>query len=58
MITQTMNALTPAERKMFYVEVRADKRLPFAHVYPVLEIAGRKGVPLMNITAIRDLGEI
>jgi len=55
-ITQTLAKLPADKKKTFFVEIRADKRLPFAAVYPVLEIAGRKGVPLMNITAIRALG--
>ena len=56
LIVARLKKLPPDMKKDFYVEVRADKRLPFAAVYPVLEIAGRKGVPLMNITAIRKLG--
>ena len=56
LITKRLAKLPADQKKSFFVEIRADKRLPFAAVYPVLEIAGLKGVPLMNITAIRDLG--
>jgi len=55
LIARRLAALSPDARKSFYIEVRADKRLPFAAVYPVLRMAGQKGVSLMNITAIREL---
>ena len=58
LITERMATLKPAEKDTFYIEVRADKRLQFSEVFPVLELAGKKGVPLMNITAIRDLPEL
>ena len=57
LIVKRLAKLKPAEKNTFYIEIRADKRLPFSVVHSVLALAGRKGVPLMNITAIRELGE-
>jgi len=41
----------------FFVEIRADRRVQFGGVEPVLTASVEAGVSKMNITAIRDLGE-
>ena len=43
-------------RKDFFVEIRADRRVHFRGVEPVLMAAVRAGVSKMNITARLDLG--
>ena len=48
--------LPEAQRAEFFVEVRADRRVFFAGVEPIIAAAVDAGVQRMNITALLDLG--
>jgi len=36
----------------YFVEIRADKRVSYGHIHPILWAAGRAEIPKMNITAL------
>jgi biopolymer transport protein ExbD len=40
----------------FFVEVRADKRVAFLYIQPVLMAASQEGIPRMKITALAEAG--
>lgn len=42
----------------FYVEIRSDYRVSYAQVEPVMMAAAAVGFKKMNITALRELGEM
>jgi len=52
-----------AERKArsvaedFFVEIRADSRVSYAYVAPVMAAAAAAGIEKMNLTALLDAGE-
>jgi biopolymer transport protein ExbD len=46
--------LTPAQKKDFFVEIRADRDVAFGGVEPVLRAAADANIAKMSITAIAD----
>jgi len=55
-IEDRLKTVPRSREKSFFVEVRADRRVQFQGVEPVLSAAVDAGVEKMNITAIRNLG--
>jgi len=55
-LEQELAKLPEAKRGEFFVEVRADRRVFFSGVEPVIGAAVDAGVQRMNITALLDLG--
>jgi biopolymer transport protein ExbD len=55
-LTQLLRARASAEGtgRNLLVEVRADRRVHYGHVEPVLSAAAKAGVPRMNITAVAE----
>ena len=43
------------KREEFHVEIRADHRVHFGYVLPVMDAAVRAGIPKMNITALLNV---
>ena len=55
-LRSAMEPLPESGRKEFFVEIRADRRVHFGGVEPVILAAAEAGVLKMNLTALLDLG--
>ena len=44
----------PDGKNFFFVEIRGDQDVDYAHVAPVMQAASNAGISKMNITALVD----